>query len=126
MLNKLFNLKVILMTFIKKTGLLMFVFILLLNYQLPSYSQSKGLKLVSERSTSDNYYRYITGVVKNESSKTYSIVTISYSLYDRSGSLVGNAVDTIQNFRPGATWKFKAMILEDSAVKFELDSIDGY
>ena len=114
------------MTFIKKIGLVILIFVLLLNYQLPSYSQSKGLKLVSEKSTSDNYYRYITGVVKNDSSKTYSFVTISYSLYDRSGALVGNAVDTIQNFRPGATWKFKAMIMESSAVKFELDSIDGY
>jgi hypothetical protein len=114
------------MTIIKRGSLLTIIFILLLNYQLPSYSQSNGLKLISEKSTSDSYYRYITGVVKNQSSETYSIVTISYSLYDRSGDLVGNAVDTIQNFRPGATWKFKAIILESSAVKFELDSIDGY
>jgi len=47
-------------------------------------------------------------------------------LYDSSGSIVGNAVDTIQNFRPGAKWKFKAMITEESVVKYEFDSLSGY
>lgn len=86
---------------------------------------SDGLQLVSSKATSDNNFRYITGVVKNTGSQTYDTVYITFNLYDSSGSIVGNEIDTIHNFRPGATWRFKIMITEEAAVRFEFYSLSG-
>ena len=101
--------------------------IFLVNCSIFSNAQnSDGLQLVSSRSTNDSYFRYVTGTVKNTGSQTYNIVTITFNLHDQSGSIVGSAVDTVQNLRPGATWRFKAIITEEVAVKYEFDSLSGY
>ncbi|HPJ36694.1 MAG TPA: FxLYD domain-containing protein [Spirochaetota bacterium] len=111
----------------KKVILVICLLLIFFNFYISSIAQSSdGLQLVSSRSTSDSYFRYVTGTVRNTGSQTYNIVTITFNLYDSSGSIVGNAVDTIQNFRPGAKWKFKAMITEESVVKYEFDSLSGY
>jgi hypothetical protein len=68
----------------------------------------------------------ITGVVKNNTNKTYDYLQISFTLYDVDGNVVDTAFTNINNVKPGQTWKFEAMYFEESAVRWELDEIAGW
>jgi hypothetical protein len=67
----------------------------------------------------------IEGSIKNISNTTFSIVTIEFILYDSSGNQIDTAIDIINNFRAGNTWKFNAMILGDIA-SFEFVGVSAY
>lgn len=60
----------------------------------------------------DNFSLYLTGTVRNNRDKDYSYTQITFNLYDAEGNQIGTAVDNINNFKAGGTWKFKAMALE--------------
>ena len=60
----------------------------------------------------DNFSLYLTGTVRNNRDKDYSYAQITFNLYDAEGNQIGTAVDNINNFKAGGTWKFKAMALE--------------
>ena len=68
----------------------------------------------------------ITGVVKNNTNKTYDYLQISFTLYDANDNVVDTAFTNINNVKPGQTWKFEAMYFEESAVRWELDEITGW
>jgi hypothetical protein len=68
----------------------------------------------------------ITGVVKNNTNKTYDYLQISFTLYDENDNVVDTAFTNINNVKPGQTWKFEAMYFEESAVRWELDEITGW
>lgn len=74
----------------------------------------------------DGYNRYIIGTIKNNTKNTYIYVQVSFNLYDKSGAQIGSTMDNINNLEPGGTWKFKALILEDDAVKFKLADITAF
>ena len=59
----------------------------------------------------------ITGVVKNNTNKTYDYLQISFTLYDANDNVVDTAFTNINNVKPGQTWKFEAMYFEESAVR---------
>lgn len=55
----------------------------------------------------------ITGTIKNISNETYSYVSIEFIIYDSSGTQLGTALDSIDNFKGGNTWTFEASALLD-------------
>ena len=67
------------------------------------------------------YLPVITGVVKNISNKTYS-ATITFTLYDGQGNQLGTADASIQDLKPGSTWKFQAISNSNTAT-FNLKGI---
>lgn len=84
------------------------------------------VKIQNITSTNGEYCRYITGIAVNQSTTTYSIFGLTFDLYDSAGNIVGNTSDSIQNFRPGQSWRFKAMIMEESTAKYQLSGMSGY
>ena len=69
--------------------------------------------------------RYIVGSVRNQSAKQYKYVQVQFSLYDKDGAQVGSAFDNVSNLEANGLWKFKAIVLEDSAVKAKLAELTG-
>lgn len=63
--------------------------------------------------------RYITGVLQNISDTTFSYVNIKFALYDAYGNQIDTALDSIDNFKAGNTWRFKAAIPSDEVAYFE-------
>lgn len=90
-------------------------------------STKQGLEVVETSSEFDEYgVLYITGTVKNDSSKTYSYVQVTFNLYDDSGSQVGSTMTNTNNLEGGGTWKFRAGVLEDDAATFKLMGIEAF
>ena len=70
--------------------------------------------------------RYIKGVVKNNSSKQYGYVQIEINLYDKSDAQVGSTMANINNLEPGSTWKFEAIVMEDTATTAKVKDVTGF
>lgn len=74
-------------------------------------------------------FHYIRGIVKNNTDRDLSFVTVSYTVYDEGGSVVSTANDIIATLRAGRTWKFKAIVITEnsnvSKYTYELDSLNG-
>lgn len=93
----------------------------------PNTSSKPTLELLEKHDEIIDYGHYIIGSIKNNSSKKYSYVQVSFNLYDKDMNQVGTAWDNINNLEPGATWKFKALIFDDSEVKhYKLGDISGW
>lgn len=86
----------------------------------------QSLEVIEESDSSDQFNRYITGVVVNNSEKTYKYVQVVYNLYDSNGDLVGTALDNVNNLEPHGRWRFKALTVDNDAVRYRLSSIDGW
>lgn len=84
------------------------------------------LELLDSTSTAEQYFSYVTGHIRNNTSKTYSYVQVSINLYDDNGTQVGSTLDNVTNLAPGDTWEFKALITDDNATKFSVVDITGY
>jgi hypothetical protein len=69
---------------------------------------------------------FIVGTVKNQSSKEYSYVQISLSLYDTDGAVIGTAFDNVGGIDPYGTWKFKALCLEDVVKTARFKDLTGW
>lgn len=54
------------------------------------------------------YYVTITGSAKNTSNKTMDYVSITFTLYDASGNVVGTALDNQSSLGSGETWIYSA------------------
>ena len=69
---------------------------------------------------------YIEGILKNNTKKTYYDVTLSYTIYDLEGNILGNAYAYIDRISSEETWKFKASYLDidaTDAVSYKLIDI---
>ncbi len=84
------------------------------------------LQVVNATTKSDEYTRYVTGTVRNNTEHTYSYVQISINLYDGSRNQVGSTMANVNNLEPGSTWNFKAIVLEDSATSFKVKEVTGF
>lgn len=85
----------------------------------------QDLEIIDYTSTSDNYFRYATGHIRNNTNKTYSYVQVEINLYS-GDTLVGSTLDNVTNLAPGDVWEFKAMITEDSADSFKIIDVTGW
>ena len=55
-----------------------------------------------------SYYVTITGSAKNTSKRTMDYVSITFTLYDSAGNVVGTALDNQLNLGAGETWIYSA------------------
>lgn len=94
--------------------------------QKPAEPAKPDLEIIESKTESDSFTRYIVGTVKNNSKKQYSYVQIEINLYDKSGNQVGSTFDNLNNLEPGATWRFKAIILEDNAASYKIKGVSGF
>lgn len=83
------------------------------------------LEVLSTDSTSDGYTRYATGQIRNNTNRTYSYVQVEINLY-KDDVLVGSTLDNVNNLGPGEIWEFQALILDDSANRFQIVDITGF
>jgi len=65
----------------------------------------------------------IVGIAQNVSRAELTYAQIEINLLDASGATVGSTLANINNLAAGATWKFKAPVLEESATKFEIKDV---
>lgn len=74
----------------------------------------------------DGYFaHYISGIVKNNTTKKYSYVQITFNLYDKDGNKVGTALANENDLGAGETWKFEAIGFDDFAT-YKLNEIIGW
>jgi len=85
-----------------------------------------GLTVVDWQFRQGDYSGEITGIVRNDSSRTYDYAQIEFNLYDSAGNQVGSTFDNINNLAPGATWRFKAIVFEDEAAYARLEGITAF
>ena len=72
------------------------------------------------------FLRYATGSIKNTGGHEFSYLTLKIDFFDKNGTLVGSAVDGVQNLRPGQTWNFETGISKDEAVTAKVSEIKGW
>jgi hypothetical protein len=90
------------------------------------YNEPDFIIVEEPRVESDGYFDYIVGVVQNNTNQDFDYIQITFTLYDANDNVVGSAFANANNVKQGQTWKFDAAILEDDAVRFELDEITGW
>lgn len=84
------------------------------------------LEVLEHHSESSEFARYVVGVVRNNSTHTYSYVQVSINLYDGSGAIVGSTLANMNSLEPSQKWKFKAIVTEESAVRSQIKDVTGY
>ncbi len=92
--------------------------------QLPE--RNPNLEILEVSSEVDQYTRYVVGKLRNNTDRTFNYVQVEISLYDDEGNVVGTTFDNVTNLEPGQVWKFKAIILEDSAKRFKVSDISWF
>ena len=55
------------------------------------------------------YYVTITGSAKNTSNQTMDYVSITFTIYDAFGNVIGTAMDNQTNLGAGETWLYSAV-----------------
>ena len=70
--------------------------------------------------------RYVSGTILNKGNKTFGYAQVEINVYDAAGAQVGSTLANVNNLEPGRPWKFKAVILEDSAVRYEIKGVTGF
>jgi hypothetical protein len=85
-----------------------------------------ALEVLSHAYKAGQYNRFIEGRVRNNTGRTYNLAQISIKLLDKSGNVVGSAMDNVNNLGPGEVWKFSAIVTDDSAVRYQIVDVDGF
>ncbi len=97
------------------------------NNQNITNTQSKpDLELLNHSVQTDSHMKYVVGTIKNNTNKKYSYAQVEINLYDKSGAQIGSTLANINNFEPGASWKFKAIIVEDGASTYKIKDITAF
>ncbi len=58
------------------------------------------------KSYMDGYDCEITGIVRNNTKKSYSYVSVSISIYDANGIIIGSAYESMSDLGAGESWSF--------------------
>ncbi len=74
----------------------------------------------------ENYFKAVCGVIRNNTDKKKTMVSIDIDLYDYDGNIVGKISDTIEELEPYQTWKFKALIDTDSVYRFQVKEVSSW
>jgi hypothetical protein len=95
--------------------------------ELPRSERAPNLELVSyDQGQTQFGSPTITGIVKNNRSRAYSYVQITFNLYDADGHQIGTALDNINGLQPDGTWRFEAAVLNSGASRFTLHELTGW
>ncbi|RKD22417.1 hypothetical protein SAMN02745883_00735 [Caminicella sporogenes DSM 14501] len=89
-------------------------------------TKKPNLELIEHTIKSDSFSKYVVGTIKNNTDRKYGYVQVEINIYDKDGAQIGSTMDNINNLAPGATWKFKAPILEDEAASYQIIDISGF
>ena len=81
--------------------------------------KNTGLQVTDILGVSNGTIGKITGLVKNNSKKMYSYVTIDFNIYDKSGEQIDSRSDFINNLEPGGTWKIDIGLIDNNAVSYK-------
>jgi len=86
-----------------------------------------SLELVGDTKAVLEYsYIHITGIIRNNTSKSYSYVQITFGVYDANGNKVGTALDNIAGLGANETWSFEALGTGAENGTYKLEDIKGY
>jgi hypothetical protein len=66
---------------------------------------------------------YVTGKIRNLTSRQRFGVKIEFGLFDTNGSVVGKASDYQPVLDPNGDWRFKALVMESQAASARLNTI---
>lgn len=61
---------------------------------------------------------YVEGIFKNNTDKTYYNISLTYTIYDLDGNILGNAYAYLDRINSNEQWKFKATY-------FDIDATDA-
>lgn len=87
-------------------------------------SKKTDLEIVEHKAININYFNYITGIVKNNSNKTYEYVEVKIGIYN-GHVLMGTTMASTQGMKAGDIWSFQAPVLEQGEYKYKFISISG-
>ena len=93
---------------------------------IDSKTAKQPYTITGMQGSNDNFVRYVTGTLTNNSGEKKAYVQVEINLLDKSGAVVGSTLANINNLEPGQKWKFKAVVLEKSATKFEVKNVTGF
>jgi len=88
--------------------------------------QKPDLEILDHSVLAEEYARYVIGTVQNNTDKTHTYVQVEINLYDDEDNQLGSTLANTNNLEPGGKWKFKAIILEDSATKYKIKDVSGW
>jgi hypothetical protein len=86
----------------------------------------EDLELLSLNSQYEDYVSYATGEIRNNTNKTYSYVQVEINFLDENENIIGSTLANVNNLRPGATWRFKAVNFYGEYAKFRVEDITGF
>ena len=73
----------------------------------PKFTYS-NINLNVEYNSYLGYSAEVTGQLKNNTNKSYSYVSIEFTIYDENGYNIGTCFDNLSNFGANETWSFSA------------------
>lgn len=71
-----------------------------------------GYEITDITTETDQFIRYIVGILKNTTGKDKSYVQVQIPMLDKDGNKLGDALANTTNLKDGQTWKFRAMYLD--------------
>lgn len=88
-------------------------------------STKTQLEVIDSVVLQEGIFTYITGTVKNNTSKKFNFVQIDINLYDQAGNQVGNTSANTNNFEGNSKWKFKAPVLQNNIKTYKIMGVTG-
>ena len=96
----------------------------------PGSGSNNGRKPYEIRNTRIETGEYgnkkIVGILENISGSKKSYIQIQFTLYNDEGVQVGSTMANTNNLDDDGKWKFEAMIMEEEASDFEVESVTGF
>lgn len=92
----------------------------------PKEAAKPNLEVISHEVLQEEYATYITGVIKNNTNRTYGYVQVEINLYDEDGVQIGSTLDNLNNLEGGGSWRFKAFVLEDDVDSYKIKDVTGF
>jgi hypothetical protein len=80
-------------------------------------------EVLSSSMKNEEYTKYVTGRIQNNTSKIFSYVQVEINLYDINDKFIGSTLDNVNNFEGGTVWYFKAIVIDDIVKKFKIMDI---
>ncbi len=87
----------------------------------------RGLNVTGLKLTRGQYgNQQVTGMLENTNNKQYSYVQVEINLYDKEGIQIGSTLANANHLEPNGKWRFKAVVLEGSAVRAKLKGVTAF
>ncbi len=74
----------------------------------------------------EQYFTYARGSLKNNATKDYDYVQISFKTYDKESNVIGSCYTNISGLAAGETWKFEAICTSGDVASVKVDEVTGW